>query len=212
MYFWHAGRLTRWNSFLFNWPIDVWRVGYWPIDAAPCSCYETLLVGGISIILTYHHFKIQSKLIHDDMLKFNANNLKPKYARIISEITIVIGSFPYFPLKISFSDNVACCVSLLPSKWWSESGRTNSVWPDGNIIFNILPLKSVKNWPILTIKIAKVGSKYCQILTCTKIQPNTYKILTKLLNWAKPGHTVCVKNFYASKNKTRIRILSFPLF
>ena len=142
---------------------------------------------------------------------FTVNNCIENFRRDMSKVFEMIYSAKKFklnkdPLKISFSDNVACCVSLLPSKWWSESGRTNSVWPDGNIIFNILPLKSVKNWPILTIKIAKVGSKYCQILTCTKIQPNTYKILTKLLNWAKPGHTVCVKNFYASKNKTRIRI------
>ena len=43
-----------------------------------------------------------------------------------------------------------------------------AVWPDGKIIFQFLAFTTMKIWPILTIKIAKVGSKCCQLLTDPK--------------------------------------------
>ena len=42
------------------------------------------------------------------------------------------------------------------------------VWPDGKIIFKYLAFTTMKICPLLIIKIAKVGSKSCQILTNPK--------------------------------------------
>ena len=43
----------------------------------------------------------------------------------------------------------------------------------------------MKIWPILIVKIAKVGSKCCQILSTLKIYQNNYKILPKLVTLDK---------------------------
>ena len=84
------------------------------------------------------------------------------------------------PLQIGLEANLLLVTGRKVSK---QLIRT--VWLDVKIIFQYLALTTMKIWPILIVKIAKVGSKCCQILSTLKIYQNNYKILPKLVTLDK---------------------------
>ena len=77
-----------------------------------------------------------------------------------------------------------------------------TVWPDGKIIFQYLAITTLKFWPILSIRIAKVVSKCLKVLINLKIQ-------TKYLQeFVKSGHTECSRLHERKNIEKLVRMLS----